>query len=260
MSIASWVVVVRKWRCRCDCVDIVQPENRDAILLLYTLYSSFLFLQIFPVADFFHLVWVLPPVVLLGVYLTYKASRWFQHRRVESSRTACLFGFCKFAVCVLPLFLAAYGLLQGARFLLTADLGPYHDTAVDLDRARGILMPADSARELTQLVRYIDSNTLPGSPIFVVTNQAVIYFLADRPNPTYHNQLLLSAPEEQRALVLEIEQGGVSLVVIGRDEYWRPFWERAYPILFDYLYTHFNLEYQTNMWEVYSPLDSDSNR
>jgi hypothetical protein len=89
--------------------------------------------------------------------------------------------------------------------------------ALELPRGGGALLPEDVARDLEAIVREIQSRTAPDEPFWVFPNEALLYFLADRPQPTRFPLALFAVTRAQRlALVDELERARPRWAVVYR--------------------------------------------
>lgn len=85
---------------------------------------------------------------------------------------------------------------------------------LDLPRARGGGIPPDKARPLRAAVRYIDETIGPSEPMLAIPNDAALYFLADRRNPTrfdLFSQIVTDA--HRREVLADLERRPPALCV-----------------------------------------------
>ena len=80
--------------------------------------------------------------------------------------------------------------------------------ALALPRGGGaLLVPDEFARDLEELTRAIQSRTVPNESFWVFPNEALLYFLADRPQPTQFPLALFAVTRAQRLhLIAELER------------------------------------------------------
>lgn len=84
---------------------------------------------------------------------------------------------------------------------------PPSGRALDLPRGGSALLPNDFAQDLDLITREIQSRTAPNEPFWAFPNEAFLYFLADRPQPTHFPQALLAVTRAQREqLVADLER------------------------------------------------------
>lgn len=183
-------------------------------LLIVALFSAGVYLEVYPRADYYHLVRVLPPVFLLMVVLS---------DRVTDSVKAYLRGHTGIhlsgpALCVACPFilLAAIGIkdtwlpqFEGLRF---AD-----NTELTIERGRGLKAGKREAQFANGLTAMIEANSSPDDLIYSFARRGgAMYFLANRRNPT---KLLWwdsvgVAPEEREAVISIVAARRPRLVII----------------------------------------------
>jgi hypothetical protein len=79
--------------------------------------------------------------------------------------------------------------------------------ALELERAAGARMPDPFARNLEAIVTLIQQRTAQDEPIFVYPTEALLYFLADRPQATIYPLAVFAVTREQRLdLVAQLER------------------------------------------------------
>lgn len=168
--------------------------------LAIALFGAVLYLRATGRSDYYHLAPILFPAYLLGA--DWMARGW---RRFVPARGA------RFALPVVAL-------------LLVASLGLHEfDLAVRRHREAGgklEIMPGGPLVERTQalddLVADVRIRTKPGEPIVVLPWYPILYFLADRPNPTRFDWLFpgyLTSEAEVAAFIDEIDRSAAKVVV-----------------------------------------------
>jgi hypothetical protein len=126
-----------------------------------------------------------------------------------------------------------------------ASLVPDGYRALELPRAGGALVPAEFAPHLEGITRAIQMRVPPDESFWVFPNEALLYFLADRPQPTRYPLGLFAVTREQRLqLVAELERTRPRYAVVNRyasrvDDI--PY-EVALPELVHYLTSNYELE------------------
>jgi len=171
-------------------------------------FGGILFLRATGRSDYYHLAPVLMPACLLGADLL---SRGFAAALDRAG------GFGTPARCE-PLAFAAVGVMMGIS-LLGHDVPRMASAA--LSREGRVALEADDvwvseASVLDDLLADLESRTAPGEPILVLPWYPVLYFLADRPNPTRFDWLFpgyLDGEAGERALIEEIDSSRVRVVV-----------------------------------------------
>lgn len=152
-------------------------------IVIVSLFALGAYLEMYPRADYAHLVRALPPVFLLLFLLIARSvpalTKHFQSRLSNPSRAAMLCG----AVPLVLLFSAGIKDAWQPRF----DSG-FHfieQTPLKLERARGILASRKQAAFVEDLASIIEAHSSPDDPIFSFAPRGTaFYFLAGRRNPT----------------------------------------------------------------------------
>ena len=163
-----------------------EPDSwwrRNGSLVITGLFAVAVYLEVFPRADYYHLVRVLPPVFLFLVLVFYrtfpKLLENLEKLNLASRRVAWLF----FSIPVA--FLIAIGLNNtwapefesGAHFRDSREL--------KIERGRRILVEEKQAELTEGLVQLIQANSSPDDYIFSFAQRgSALYFLANRKNPT----------------------------------------------------------------------------
>ena len=95
---------------------------------------------------------------------------------------------------------------------------PPSGRALLTSRGGSALLPEDFARDLDELIQAIQSRTAPDEPIWVFPNEAMLYFLADRPQPTHFPDALFAVTRAQREqLVADLERARPRWAIVYRD-------------------------------------------
>jgi hypothetical protein len=114
-------------------------------------------------------------------------------------------------------------------------------------RGGSALLPEDFARDLDELTRAIQSRTASNEPIWVFPNEALLYFLADRPQPTHFCDALFAVTRAQREqLVADLERARPRWAVVYLDapDVDNIPYAVALPEVVAYLNTHYEIESQ----------------
>ncbi len=141
------------------------------------------YLEVFPRADHYHLVRVLPPVMLFLYLVTARSlpdlKRYFQKRLPSSDQAAIL-------VCSAPfLLLAIIGLLDTWRPQFDSSFHLKDRTGLSMERGRGILVERRQAELAQGLVEMVEHNSAADDFIFSFSRRGSgAYFLAGRRNPS----------------------------------------------------------------------------
>jgi hypothetical protein len=87
-----------------------------------------------------------------------------------------------------------------------------------LPRGGSALLPDDFATNLEQVTRTIQSRTAPNEPFWVFPNEALLYFLADRPQPTHFPLVIFAITRIQREqLIADLERTRPRWAIVYRD-------------------------------------------
>jgi hypothetical protein len=179
------------------------------------LFAIAVYLEVFPRADFYHLVRVLPPVFLFFFVLVVR----FAPAIGESLRTRVLS----------PDRLALLAASTPLVFLLLAGVqdtwAPEFDSGfrlrdnreLNIERGRGIFVEEKQAELAEGLVQLIQANSTTDDYIFSFAQRgSALYFLAARRNPTrflWWRSVGIS-PEEREAVMMMIAKRRAKLIVV----------------------------------------------
>ncbi len=147
------------------------------------LFALGVYLEMFPRADYYHLVRVLPPVFLLLLVALMRARAVIENRLrprlLTSSRAAWVI------VCAPVFLLVAIGWQATWRPQFDGRFRFVDRQALTVERGRGLLVSARQAALVDGLVKLIQDNSAADEPIFSFSQRAsALYFLAARRNPT----------------------------------------------------------------------------
>jgi len=202
---------------RIEDANHADPVERERRLMIVGCFALGSYLEVFPRADYYHLVRVLPPVFVCFVFLIFCIFAWARRSQATSrssdtgaSTTASLEQLMAGLTTLVVLMLAFTGikdtwLPQFDGWFRLADRTP-----VATARTRGILTGEYEAGMIQELTGLIQSNSAPGDSIFSFARRgAGFYFFADRRNPT---RLLwwdsVGIQPADRAAVLDMIKGG----------------------------------------------------
>ena len=181
---ASAALVV--WRLRsCLRDDEARREwwGQHGTLIVVGLFTIGAYLEMYPRADDYHLVRVLPLVFLLltlFVVTTFRSVAGRFHKYLERPNGAAL-------LCVATPFilLAAVGLEATWRPQFDSEFRFIDRNPLSIDRARGMLVSARQADLIEGMARAIEENSGPGDSMFSFAQRGSgFYFLSARRNPT----------------------------------------------------------------------------
>jgi 4-amino-4-deoxy-L-arabinose transferase-like glycosyltransferase len=188
-------------------------------------------------------MFVAPPALILLACLLEDAALAVKS---QTQRLAAIAGLTLGALTVLPWALPAYD-----HFL--SFIQPPSGRTIPVPRAGSALFPEEFALDLDRLIHAIQIRTSPNEPIWVFPGEALLYFLADRPQPTHFPQALFAITREQRQeLVADLERNRPRWTVVYRDA---PDLEGipysvALPEVVEYLRAHYEFEMNIGAFEL----------
>jgi dolichyl-phosphate-mannose-protein mannosyltransferase len=179
------------------------------------LFALAVYLEVFPRADYYHLVRVLPPVFLFYLVLVKRClpslSAFLRPRVLRPNWNASLI------LASTIVFLLVVGVKD--TWLPQFDSG-FHfrdNRELTIERARGIFVEEQQAELAEGLVRLIQDNSSPEDYIFSFAQRGSgLYFLADRKNPTrflWWRSVGISG-EEREAVMAMIGNRRAKLIII----------------------------------------------
>lgn len=152
-------------------------------LAITGVFALAVYLEVFPRADYHHLVRVLPPVFLFFMAILFRWQPVLANQlksKVPSPRRVALL------LASTPLiFLIAAGAKNTWEPAFDSDFRLRDNQQLAIERAQGILVEKTQAELTTGLVRLIQDNSSPDDSIFSFAQRgSAFYFLAARKNPT----------------------------------------------------------------------------
>lgn len=157
--------------------------RRIAPVAVVTFFALGAYLEMYPRADYYHLIRLLPVTFLLALLLIARSmsalTGYFQGR-LQSPRRAAL-------LCAsIPLtFLLAVGIKDTWRPQFDSSFRLVDSAPLALERAEGILVGRKQAEFINGLAEIIKNNSAAGDYIFSFAQRGTgLYFLTDRRNPT----------------------------------------------------------------------------
>ena len=154
--------------------------KRNAALITVSLFALAVYLEVYPRADYYHLVRVLPPVFLVLLMILFRVvplfARWLG---VLSTRSTAL-------IAAAPLtLLALVGLKDTWRPQFDEQFRFVDRVSVTVPRAQGLLVSERDAAVVEDLSRIIAANSASGDTMFSFSRRGgAFYFLAERKNPS----------------------------------------------------------------------------
>ena len=183
--------------------------------LITGLFALALYLEVFPRADYYHLVRVLPPVFLFLVVLLHRTLPELLGKLQRFNLASTSEAWLLFSVPIA--FLVAIGLNNtwGPEFEAGAHFRDNHE--LKLERGRRIFVEEKQAELTEGLVQLIQANSSPDDYIFSFAQRgSALYFLANRRNPTrflWWRSVGIS-DEERDAVMAMISNRRAKLIVV----------------------------------------------
>jgi hypothetical protein len=176
----------------------------DIPLLAVASVAAFVYLGVFPRADYNHLLNIYQPIIVLGAVLAH-AYRPALAGLSPASRTVCATG----------LGLLAAGYVGFAGFALEKLVTTMTTPVIGL--RGGVLLHPLKVGELAYQVNWIRSRTAPHEPILTIPDLAMLNFLADRPLPgAYYNMYQVHIGNDRGAGVAQAAEAERVRYVITR--------------------------------------------
>jgi len=176
---------------------------RVGVELALFVFGALLFAAALSRPDTNHFAFAAPPALVLLAGLVEDAALLAASRAVAlAARAAGAAAVALAAAALAPWWSWAGGNLFSFAAPIPADF-----RTLNLDRAGGALVPDGLGDQLEQLVAAVRDRTAPDEPIWVFPNEALIYYLADRPQATRFPLALFAVTRAQRLeLVAELER------------------------------------------------------
>jgi 4-amino-4-deoxy-L-arabinose transferase-like glycosyltransferase len=203
------------WQARRDRQDLQRWWLDNGALTITGLFALAVYLEVFPRADFYHLVRVLPPVFLFFAALLARCAPSIKDFLNEHTSAG---GRASLMVMALPIGLL---ILAGVQDTWVPQFDPaFHprdNCELTIERGRGILVEEKQADLTEGLVRLIQENSSPDDYIFSFAQRGSgLYFLAARRNPTrflWWRAVGIST-EEREAVMTMIANRKAKLIVV----------------------------------------------
>jgi hypothetical protein len=177
-------------------------------MVIVALFALGIYLEVYPRADYYHLVRVLPPVFLLLLMLLSRAMRIIEphlQTGLRSPRRALLL-----TAAVPLMLLLVIGFRETWQPQFDSAFRFRDDTPLETERARGMFALRQDAEVIEVLARIIKENSAEDDYIFSFSQRGTgLYFLADRRNPTrfvWWRAVGISSEDRESALRMIIER------------------------------------------------------
>ncbi|MEE2673210.1 MAG: hypothetical protein VX466_05405 [Myxococcota bacterium] len=202
----------------------------DGPLLASTLLSGFLFLGVFPRADFTHLVTVYQPLLVTGALVWHRASQRLGSPVPRWAWLPVAGGVAAFGFYALAAAAWLNYLVTGMTDRLPQPRG-------------GVLVQRISAVGINQLVEVVRAHTEKGEAFFGIPDMAMINFLSERPVPgsQYQTYAHMISRDRGALTTAQLDAAGVDFAIARYDNVLssEPRLSRYAPLLADYLARHF---------------------
>jgi hypothetical protein len=189
--------------------------HRNGALVITGLFALAVYLEVFPRADYYHLVRVLPPVFLFLVTLLYRT---LPNLFEISTKLNLLSTRVSWLLFWIPVgFLIAIGLNNTWAPEFEAGAHFRDNRELKIERGRRILVEEKQAELTEGLVQLIQANSSSDEYIFSFAQRgSALYFLANRKNPTrflWWRSVGIS-DEERDAVMTMISNHRAKLIVV----------------------------------------------
>ena len=126
---------------------------------------------------------------------------------------------------------------------------------MDLERG-GVRMDSSSAKLLEGIVALIQKHAAPDRSILSLPYNPMLYFLAERRNPTRWNYLWPGdqTPDDHRALLEQAANDPPAVIVLSGEQEM----QRHAPTIMDYVHSRFQAKEQLGRWRIYVPANTES--
>lgn len=228
-------------RCR------IEHAHFGFLLVLATLF----YFQVLTRSDLHHLLITLAPFFVLCGWAAAAAassvacSLGGPDHSIRWGRTAARGGLATAAILLMVFFLLVKTLILSA-----PELSP---TMLTQERG-GVRLATQTARVLDEVVGIIQSHTEPNRSILCLPSTPMLYFLANRRNPTKWNYLRPGdqSEEDHHALVQQARNDPPGVVVIIDEDEMSEYGKA----IVEYVKREFQLRYEMGKMRIYLPVDS----
>lgn len=212
-----------------------QRDARTFTEVALVVFGGVLFSAAVSRPDDIHLPFVAPPALILLTILLEDA--WFAFR-APAHRTPVMIG----SVIALAALIPWTGT---ARDDVRSLFEPPAGRSLNVSRGGGALFPDQFATDLEELTTTIQSRTAANEPIWVFPSEALLYFLADRPQPTQFPLAIFAVTRNQRReLIAELQRAKPGWAVVYPDAslHDRIPYAEAMPEVIEYLNSNYELD------------------
>lgn len=200
-------------------------DIRAAVRVALVVYGAALFEAALSRPDATHVLFALPPALILAVDSGREAIAIARDRRARPARRTAAGAFLAIGVVALAVFptdtmenlnVFARQVVLNLSGRLAGNV-PAGMRALDLARGGGVCVPADRADEIEQVVRYVTERTAPAEPVWAFPEEPMLVFLADRPLAGRYPASYFAVTSAQRVeLIAGVEKSGVRYAIVNR--------------------------------------------
>lgn len=176
----------------------VSAERRRAAGCI-AIFAGLMFLGIFPSAIWSHLVYVLAPVLLLFALLAERVA-------ALAGRHAPRWERAWAALCI-----AGVAAALAVAVHISVDLRRWHPESLGVERG-SLYVSGDQRALLRGATRFLERCSRPDEPVFVAPDMPLVYFLADRRNPTPYD-LVIPGAIDSALIVQRLTSTGTECIV-----------------------------------------------
>lgn len=196
-----------------------------ALIAALSVYGSVLFISPLTRPDATHVLFAIPPALVLVVDQTARAIGVLARTVTPPATRSAAAAFVVVAVAGLATLrtdtrenLRLFA-RQVALNLTGRGFGPPEEgsRALELERGGGIRVPEDRADEIEAVVRYVAQRTDRDEPVWAFPDEPMLNFLADRPLASPYALALFAITREQRMeLIAAVEGSGARYAIVNR--------------------------------------------
>jgi len=219
----------------------------DADLRIKTfvlVFSILFYCQALTRSDIYHLLIILSPFFIVVAWTAADVSKSIAGRLSSVTAEAVLGMFGA---------IGAWFVLLISPLMLTSTKAPMR--ALDLERG-GLRMDSSAAKSLEGIVALIQKHAAPDRSILSLPYNPMLYFLAERRNPTRWNYLWPGdqTADDHRALLEQAQNDPPAVIVLSSEKEM----QRHAPTIMDYVHSRFQAREQLGPWRIYLPIATES--
>jgi hypothetical protein len=216
-------------------------------------FSILFYCQALTRSDFYHLLITLSPFFIVLAWTAEDVSRSIGGAVNARVRAWPLSWVTPTAILGTFGAIGAWLLLQVSPATLASTKRPMR--ALDLERG-GVEMDSSPAESLEGIVSLIQKYASPDRSILSLPYNPMLYFLAERRNPTRWNYLWPGdqTADDHRAMLEQARNDPPAVIVISGEKEM----QRDAPTIMDYVHSRFQFKEQLGRWSIYLPAETES--